>query len=210
MKLKDKMMYYGASIRACLNPLAFELYSRDNHLTKKDYLDIVSRLKPGDVVLTKPKKGLLGSLFISGEYTHAGIYVGESFDEKYRHGFVHAIHPSATVEEFHTIITNYTGIKVYRSALSEQDLDLVCKRAKNTVNRHSSYDYDFLSDITSDKDADPDLNMYCSELIAFAYRPFVSDELGFKAGKIAGKRYYIPNEFTREGTGWDLAFLKDL
>jgi len=204
MKLKNKIAYMASGLRATICPPRVDTNCHQKHLTKEGYLSLVSQLKPGDVVLTKPISGVLSNMFIGGTYTHAGIYVGRSFDEQYQHGFVHAIHPAATVEEFAVPMTQYTGFQVWRSNLTEEEVDLVCKRAKNTVNKVTKYDFKFLSSAETTEDV-ANLELYCSELVEFAYRPFIG-KVVFRLDAKLGKPFLIPDKFISDGRGFSKVF----
>ena len=180
-----------------------------NHILKDKYLEVVKTLKKGDILLTK-SHGFASNLIL-GEYTHAAIYVGNSFDNQYKHGVVHAIDPMATVEEFQAIATNISKLKVMRSnkittKITIKDLDLVCKRAKNTVNKLIKYDYEFLSDASNpgvcNRIASKEL--YCSELVVFAYKLLIDQKkVEFLTTDRVNKNYYVPNDFTVLENYWN-------
>ncbi len=202
MNLLTATLYYGGCVRFTLFPPRVDLHYRTPHLDIRKYSQLVEQLKPGDIILTSPRPGLVSSAFISGKNTHVGVYVGESFDRQLKHGFVHAVHPSVRAEEMHTVLTTYAGVEVWRSELPEEELDLVCKRAKNAVNKNKKYDYNFLSTTNATEDI-ANLDLYCSELVEFAYRTVLPPTMRFKVDRRLGREFYLPDTFISQGQGFE-------
>ena len=95
------------------------------------------------------------------------------------------------------------GLQVWRTdLLSEEDKDIVCKRAKNTYNENINYDYDFLGDMEGVSEKRAYMELYCSELVAFSYKPFMDKGLKFDIGKRFGYPTYVPDTFIRKGEGF--------
>ena len=203
-KKSQRLLFYNIAHIWGKFPFGFDLHRTDKKLGHREYLDVVKRLKPGDILLRR-YDNFLSNVFISGKVkkpmTHASIYVGESFNKKYHHGVVHAMDPYVRREELGSFL-NCDGLEVWRSNLKKKQLDLVCKRAKNTYNKVKKYDYNFLSDISGLDDKEAYSELYCSELCTFAYKPFVGRDLNFAVGSRFGYPTYIPQDFVCNGKGF--------
>lgn len=113
--------------------------------------EIMEILKPGDVVL-RGYNGYLDSAFIEGDYSHAGIYIGND-------KIVHAIAPN--VERIHVIeFIECDRVAICRPKKYKMK---AVKIAKDFESKKIPYDFSF----RKDKNA-----LYCFELAASCYPTF--------------------------------------
>lgn len=132
----------------------FAVYDSDEPgMTGEMVQEAVESLKPGDVLLRGYDHYLDGH-FIDGEYTHAGVYVGNDT-------VVHAISPN--VQRCHPItFMQCDRIMVLRP--NDQTLvQAAIEEANRMADAKMPYDHDF--------DADDPTEVYCFELAARCYAP---------------------------------------
>lgn len=204
MSIKSKIMMIGGHIWCRALPPALDLHKTRLVVPKEVYTHIVDTILPGDILLSK-SSGFAGNLFIPGKFKHAAIYTGISMNEVYSNAIIHAIQPQVVIEELWGFLAQSDEVQVWRSypQIPHDYLDIVCKRAKNTINKNTQYDFDYLSD--ANRSAIPaDDRLYCSELIAFSYRPYLISPYKFAVSNVYGKDMYLPNEFVSQGSGWKL------
>jgi hypothetical protein len=137
------------------------LFTKDKNIRiikKIDYEKITRELERGDVIIVKGK-GFLSKT----KYKYSGIYVGGSFNSLYAYGVINVINKGVVINELHSLLLKAESITIKRPSSGvyiKRDRDLVCKRAKNTINQISSYDWKIPSNG----------KVTVEELIRFSYR----------------------------------------
>jgi len=180
-------------------------YKREG-ISREVYPDLIKDLEPGDIIFTG-KTGYVASLVNAGTVSHVAVYVGDSFDPDYKHGVVHAVDPYVMIQEL-AAITCCEHIEVWRLGmpLEPSDFQVVKDRLRVLLDKKVSYDNRFISSIDSSEEK-AETEMYCSELVAYAFAPFVEKyHIDFKERKKLGVPAYLPSEFIHEGSGFYKVF----
>lgn len=146
-------------------------------LSYKDFLYVSGRLLPGDVLLGGVR-GELSSLFISGKYTHAAIYMGD--------GVVIEAVGKGVIESF---LMDFMLRRDYCCAVragfcDAKQADLAAMQALEVLG--SPYDYEFQASNKS---------FYCAELIQWAYTQVVGEAMPFTRRKYFGNEVVLPQDY---------------
>ena len=135
-------------------PLWF-VYKPHMHLVKGfEIRQILNRLEPGDILI-RSFKGYLDEMFIPGEWSHAGLYVGDNT----------AIHimGEGIIQEDILDFFRCDSIAIMRLK-DRQDKNNILKRAIKLawkfVDENTTYDFDFTQGNSK---------LYCSELVDSCY-----------------------------------------
>ena len=215
-KARKNLINSIAHVRLTLWPpknIKFAVHEKGASFPIESREEVRDILKPGDI-LRRRINGFLANDLIGGRFPHVAIYVGSSTSGGLDQAIVHAIGRGVSIEHVDAFFAVADEVDVWRPSkpLHHKRVDTVCKRAKNAYNRRVKYDYDFLSDIS---EKHPEVNIdefderfYCGELVAFAYRPYLSKELSFNVGKRFGEAAYVPSTMV-PGVGFHRVWPQD-
>lgn len=146
--LQRKFLTFFGDIKVFRFPF-FIVYDPDEFgVSGADTRDIISKIRPGDLILRKYKHYLDG-YFIPGKYSHTGIYIGKG----------QIIHAIAEGVQYTDIIefTRCDGIAILRPSHGQKK---AIELAKQFVKDGIPYDFDFKEGIKA---------LYCHELGAACY-----------------------------------------
>lgn len=146
--LKRKFLTFFGDIKVFKFPL-FIVYDPDEFgVSGADTRDILSKVRPGDLILRKYKHYLDG-YFIPGKYSHTGIYIGKG----------QMIHAIAEGVQYIDLIefTRCDGIAILRPVKGQKR---AIELAKKFVVDGIPYDFDF---------KEGEKALYCHELGAACY-----------------------------------------
>lgn len=146
--LKRKFLTFFGDIKVFRFP-CFIVYDPDQFvISGQDTRDIISKIRPGDLILRKYRHYLDG-YFIPGKYSHTGIYVGNG---KVIHAVAEGV-SSIDIIEF----TRCDGICILRPKEGQKE---AIYQAYRFMEDGIPYDFDF---------KDGDKALYCHELGAACY-----------------------------------------
>lgn len=146
------------------------LFGNSNHELKGDDIrGILNVLKPGDILLNNHKH-YVSSLFIKGEFSHAGVYVGND-------KVIHVVGDGIKVEDILTF-TRADSFAVVRCT----DKSLIAPAiAEAYILLLKGIDYDYDMNKYSDE------YMYCTE--------FTDSLFGFPVRDTVSKTFILPDDY---------------
>lgn len=185
-RIWSKFLTFFGDIKIFKYPM-FIVYDPDYFQMNGDkILEVIDLLEPGDVIL-RGYNYYLDGCFISGDYSHGAVYVGNNT-------IIHAIAPK--VDKINAVeFMECDRIAVYRPKKYKRD---AVRIAKKFYRDNTSYDFMF--------DSKDDGSLFCFELAAKCYPKFSIPTYTIK--KFFGllkKEVYLSKSFD-ESDGFDKIF----
>ena len=186
-KIQAKFLEYFGRVKVSKYPPFIYIAPKTYALKGIHYYEVIQDLKPGDIVL-RGFDDYLDGLFIPGNYSHAGLYVG-----KMGIGIRQVVHAMTPDVQYTDIVTFMRAerIAIVRPNVSEDDKILAIK--KIIANIGKPYDYDFIFE----ENEVADTRFSCSELIWNGYshvRKSIGWELTEKKFAFFTKKYFEPDK----------------
>lgn len=148
------------------------LFGDSNYKLKgNDVRDIISIVQPGDVLLNRHDHYVSG-MFIKGNFSHAGLYVGGP-----NYSVIHVVGEGIRIEDILSF-TRSDAFAVVRCS-DEGLIPTAIENAYVQLNKGVQYDYDF------DKDS-PD-EFYCSEFTDYCF--------GYPIRNTVSSRFIYPDDY---------------
>jgi len=162
--LKSNILHFVSDIRIYRYPMFVILWGDTSYKLKSDVKRMVlDEIEPGDILL-RTYYNYVGSVFISGYWTHAAIVDGPN----------HIIHMlgGGIIREDILKFMNCDDIAILRSNKGIEAIQEAVEKARTQLVRGVEYDYDFNTE-TPEK-------FYCTELIAYVHDlKFPTDKIIF-------------------------------
>ena len=140
-----------------------------------DWRDIISLLKPGDIV-GNAHDHYLSSFFIKGAFSHVGLYVGNN-------QIIHIVTEGMQKEDILTFLRADNAFVVRPT--NQSLVGEAIKRAYKQLVKDVEYDYDFDRQDTS--------QLYCSEFTDFCYNYLLRGGVSKDSSFIYPDDYLIPS-----------------
>jgi hypothetical protein len=145
-KMKSKVISFLADIR--IYWFGFILFGQSSYKIKGPHMrHIINTLEPGDILLRRYDH-YLGSVAVSGYFSHAAIYVGDN-------RIIHMLGDGVCEEDILTFM-RCDDIAILRES-SQVTKESAIEKAENFLVSGVEYDFDFDNDTVN--------RMYCTEFI---------------------------------------------
>jgi hypothetical protein len=179
-----------------ITELVKTLFKRDKNIRvikKIDYEKITQTLEKGDILVVEDEGW-------GKNYKYSGMYVGGSFNSLYAYGVINVINKKIVVNELHSILlSKAANIKIIRMSSNnviKRDLDLVTKRAKNTINKILNFEWEVHSKKISIED-----------IILFSYKRLINRKVvKFNKKTSLFRKTYSIEHFTDNASFKEVAF----
>lgn len=159
LKIWIKFIFWLSHVRISKYPFFVFLGGRSHLIKPRIYLDVITKIQPGDIIL-RAFDGYLDSILIPGKWNHSGVYIGEwEIDgKKYNHVVAHALGDGVRYDHLLDFMQT-DHIKILRyPKMSDAKVKKIKKKAKTIiVDKNTPYDYLFELD---------DNKLYCHEFTA--------------------------------------------
>jgi uncharacterized protein YycO len=159
-------------VRISKYPFFIEISPKSFDLKGKDYHEIKKIIKPGDILIRK-HDNYLSNYLIPGEFSHAGIYLGDKIESGEGYGEA-VIHASASHEkvEIETLAqwlrTDKVEVLRVPNNVAQKDIDLAIETAIKTI----GLPYDFCFQFSEYE------KFSCSELVYYSFS-HIKEIIGF-------------------------------
>lgn len=140
-------------------------------LKGKDWREILDVIQPGDIILNA-HDNYVSSLFIKGDFGHAGLYVGDN-------QLIHVI--GTGIEKIDVLTFLRADRAVVIRPTNQSIVDSIIQKAYEQLAKEVQYDYDF--------DYHNTTQFYCTEFTDFCTGYLLRE------GVSKGKKYIYPDDY---------------